>query len=438
MNIQRCYEILEIDLHASPETVRQAYEDLLQAWNPEAFSKSPHLKEKAEKKLREIHEAYHKIVANQSTAKPSDAPGNHSPYSRAASGHPRPGAASEKGSTGSRRVHGKIHPWARFSARSVDYLLFSVVLLMTKFFQMAVWEHVPSFFFPVIITFLWVFVETMLLHLFGTTIGKWIFGIEIIDRFLKKPGLWNACVRSLSVWCNGVGTGFFLIAPATFTVSYVRLRRDGIAPWDRMGKFRTIHGKPEYRRILAVGLCAAAVLMLAIRLEERRGRQGGADIMHPRAENQDPVSPADRNRAIVETGGAQKGSSQPDAERTLLAQANSYLLMGRYEDAILAYRSIIVERPDLAEARYGLGVSYAKGRRYGAAIKELEEAVRLAPEYAEAHHILGLLYLTSGDRDAALKEHRVLAGLDKKLAEELFIYISNMQNFVEKNKPPPK
>jgi hypothetical protein len=49
MNIQRCYEILEIDPHASPETVRQAYEDLLQAWNPEAFSKSPHLKKKPNK-----------------------------------------------------------------------------------------------------------------------------------------------------------------------------------------------------------------------------------------------------------------------------------------------------------------------------------------------------------------------------------------------------
>jgi tetratricopeptide (TPR) repeat protein len=170
--------------------------------------------------------------------------------------------------------------------------------------------------------------------------------------------------------------------------------------------------------------------MLVNRFEERRGGHEAAHVMRPKAENQDPVLPSDRNRAMVETGGAEEVSRQPDAERTLLAQANSYLLMGRYEEAILAYRSIIVERPDLAEARYGLGVSYAKGRRYGAAIKELEEAIRLSPEYAEAHHILGLLYLTSGHREAALEEHRVLVGLDKKLAEELFIYISNMQNFV--------
>jgi len=415
MNIHRYYEILEIDTHASPETVRQAYEDLLLAWDPKAFSKSPHLKKKAEKKIEEIHEAYQKIVSFSSVIKEPDVTKKRPPHEDISFGSHRlkPVSVTEPGSSG--RISLRAHPWMRFSARIIDYLLFAFVLQWMHLFRMSVWEHVPSFFFPVVVTFLWIFVEAMLLHLFGTTIGKWIFGIEIIDRFLKKPGYWSACLRSLSVWCNGVGTGFFLIAPATFAVSYVRLRRDGIAPWDRMGKFHTIHAKIESRRMLTAGLCITAVLTLAFQFEKR----GTGSI---------PVK-------VMQQKG---GNTEPGSEKTSLAKANSYLLMGRYDEAGKAYRSIIMENPNLAEARYGLGVSHAKNRRYKAAIEELKQAVRLAPEYAEAHHILGLVYLTFGDRDAALTHYRILLNLDEELAEELHVYIRNMENFVENESVPSK
>lgn len=284
---------------------------------------------------------------------------------------------------------------------------------------MSIWEHVPSFFFPVVLTFLWIFVEALLLNLFGTTFGKWIFGIEIIDRSLKKPGYWSACLRSLSVWCNGIGTGFFIIAPATITVSYIRLRRDGVAPWDRLGKFRMIHGKIENRRMLIAGLCIAAVFMLALQFEEKQ-----TGLMSEKGAQQ-------KTKKFEE-------SMDSDSGKTPLAQANFYLLMGRYDEAASVYRSIIMADPDLAEARYGLGVSHAKDGRHGAAIEELKQAIRLAPEYAEAHHILGLVYLASGNRDAALTQYRILLDLDEKLAEELHVYIRNMQNFVGNESASPR
>lgn len=437
MNIQQCYEILEIDPQAPPEMVRAAYEDLLQAWDPEAFSNKPHLKKKAEKKLEEIHEAYRKIVSFSLSAKASDATKSRPPYEGPAvdrTGH----KPAKKKSEGSRGNHFQIHPWMRFSARILDYLLFAFVLLGTRFFKMSIWGHVPSFFFPVVLTFLWVFVEATMLHLFGTTIGKWIFGMEVIDRSLKKPGYWSACLRSLSVWCNGVGTGFFLICPATFTISYIRLRRNGIAPWDRLGKFHMIHGKIESRRMLTAGVCIAAVLMLAFQFEKKQAGSMPGKITQQKTGKNGPISPSDQIWKGARTTEKHQKSSRPDSEKTPLAQANFYLLMGRYDEATRAYRSILRANPDLAEARYGLGVSYAKGRRYEVAIEELKEAVRLAPEYAEAHHILGLVYLASGKRDAALTQHRILVALDEELAKELRVYIRNMQNFVENENALPR
>ncbi len=64
MNIQRCFEIFELDTNASAEDVRKARRDLIFIWHPDRVSsKNPRLKKKAEKKLMEINEAYEHISA---------------------------------------------------------------------------------------------------------------------------------------------------------------------------------------------------------------------------------------------------------------------------------------------------------------------------------------------------------------------------------------
>jgi len=64
MNIQRCFEILELDMNASTEDVRKARKDLIFIWHPDRVSsKNPRLKKKAEKKIIEINEAYERISA---------------------------------------------------------------------------------------------------------------------------------------------------------------------------------------------------------------------------------------------------------------------------------------------------------------------------------------------------------------------------------------
>ncbi len=412
MNIQRYYEILEVDPQASPEVLRQAYEDLLEAWDPEGFSKNPDLKRRAEKKIEEIREAYRQIVILSSRNEKTDA--------NATGTKEKIVRARQK----SRHDYLPIHPWMRFSARFFDYLFFTLVLHITGFFHIPVLDYVPSFFLPVILTFIWVFLESLLIHLFGTTPGKWMLTIELIDKSLKRPGYWNALLRSLSVWCNGLGTGFFLIAPVTLVVSYVRLRRQRVAPWDRMGKFRMIHGKMENRKLLTAGFAALMVFLLAVQFRGKDAVSTRVADPRPGTGNGDPVS--------------SEPLPLPAASRTPLSQANRHLMTGRYEEAIKGYRSIIMKNPNSAEARYGLGVSYAKVHRDRAAKEELKEAIRLSPDYAEAHHILGLMHLTTGDKEAALKHYGILLHLDQKLAEELKTYIDNMDSFVIKERAPSR
>jgi curved DNA-binding protein CbpA len=63
MEIKKCFEILELDPHASADEAKQAYKDIVNVWHPDRFSHNDRLKEKAEKKLKEINIAYETIMS---------------------------------------------------------------------------------------------------------------------------------------------------------------------------------------------------------------------------------------------------------------------------------------------------------------------------------------------------------------------------------------
>lgn len=61
MEIQRCFDILELDPNTSPKEAKQAYKDIVSVWHPDRFSNNPRLKEKAEEKLKEVNSAYEQV-----------------------------------------------------------------------------------------------------------------------------------------------------------------------------------------------------------------------------------------------------------------------------------------------------------------------------------------------------------------------------------------
>jgi cell division septation protein DedD len=61
--LQSCYESLQVSPDASMETIQETYERLVDFWNPSQYADDLPLREKAERKLTEITQAYEKIVA---------------------------------------------------------------------------------------------------------------------------------------------------------------------------------------------------------------------------------------------------------------------------------------------------------------------------------------------------------------------------------------
>ena len=69
MDIEKCYEILELNKDATPDQAKQAYKDLVNIWHPDRVSHNPRLKQKAEDKLKEINSAYENVVLHLSSPK---------------------------------------------------------------------------------------------------------------------------------------------------------------------------------------------------------------------------------------------------------------------------------------------------------------------------------------------------------------------------------
>ncbi len=58
MNIQKSYEILELDQNASLDEAERAYKTLVKFYHPDRFVDDPPQKQKAEEKLKEVNFAY--------------------------------------------------------------------------------------------------------------------------------------------------------------------------------------------------------------------------------------------------------------------------------------------------------------------------------------------------------------------------------------------
>ena len=424
MDIDRCYQILELDPGASLDELGRAYKDLVNVWHPDRFSKSPRLRRKAEKKLKEINEAYDRIRSYLSARERLDerpAGQVKGPWSSALRGIVRDRKEQKP------RNLAQTYPVTRGLARLIDYLMFGFLLTYLNVHSILFRLDIPVPLFPIIGTFVWVFLEAGMVTAFGTTPGKWLLKTRIIDGSLERPGYLNALRRSLSVWCNGMGTGIFFISPVTMAVSYRRLKTDGYAQWDREGRFYLIHGKVSVARYLAAILLILVFSFLSIReIRIRLKAVPSGQVEETGARARSGAGDGDGGAAGPDTAGREtRGTRGPDndyAEAQYRLGKACYEL-GRYEEAIEALKKVIRIRPGFAQAHYGLGISYANLRMYKEAREALARAIELKPRYAEAHQILGFVYLDTGDREAAIREQEVLEDLDRGLAHELLAYI---------------
>ena len=425
-DIKAYLETLELDSDVSPEEVALAYRDLVNVWHPDRFTEIPHLKKRAEEKLKKINEAYEKIQIHLSSGQ-RQGESKSGDEGRIRTG-PHPGVSITRDRM-SEKAPARKHPWVRSMARGIDYLWFVLFLGSINTYGILLGLNVPTPLFPIVSTFMWVFLEAAFLSALGTTPGKWLLRITLTDANLQKPGYLSSLKRSLSVWCNGIGTGIFFVAPVTMVIAFRRLRKEGYAPWDREGRFYLIHRKIAASRFFLAFLFLATFSLL--NTYEIRKQMRPVSKNDQAFDEQEGFAHEERSRTLdKETPKGPRETAFYLAE-DYYSHGKRCVELGRYEEAIRVYREVIRLRPDYAEAQYDLGVSLAKLGRHKEAAEALNQAIRLRPGYAKAHHILGLAYLATGKKRAAIEQQEILRKLDKALADELLAYIESMHRFIK-------
>jgi Flp pilus assembly protein TadD len=88
----------------------------------------------------------------------------------------------------------------------------------------------------------------------------------------------------------------------------------------------------------------------------------------------------------------QAGKIEPEDTYICFCLGDIYGRLGRYEDAIESYKQAIRINPDYAEAHNNLGDTYGNLGYWQEAIEAYKQAIRIKPDYAEAHVGLGFAY----------------------------------------------
>jgi curved DNA-binding protein CbpA len=127
MDVKRYFEMLELTPDASMEELNQAYRDLVNIWHPDRFAQNPRLKGKAEKKLREVNQAYEAVKSFLSSESRQDknAKVRSHGQARAAAGieegtsstHCKTGAKTHTEAVVETGTAGALRLWAYLSAR---------------------------------------------------------------------------------------------------------------------------------------------------------------------------------------------------------------------------------------------------------------------------------------------------------------------------------
>lgn len=101
----------------------------------------------------------------------------------------------------------------------------------------------------------------------GTTIGKWTFGIRVLDSQLVPIGVVKGLGRELRVLFEGLALGIPILALFTMIAGFQRLKKQGTASWDANQNVVLYRANGITQYILnAVGVLLTASAMVGLQL----------------------------------------------------------------------------------------------------------------------------------------------------------------------------
>jgi uncharacterized RDD family membrane protein YckC len=137
------------------------------------------------------------------------------------------------------------HPWRRWFARNLDYILWSFVFgfvlgMLKPLVAIPNIDFDNKFVWALIVLATWIPIEAIFLRLWQATPGKWVLGIYVETKDSQKSLTFlTALKRSLGVYVAGMAIGIPLLNLFTLSSAYERLSKGKETGWDEQYKTRT-------------------------------------------------------------------------------------------------------------------------------------------------------------------------------------------------------
>jgi hypothetical protein len=165
----------------------------------------------------------------------------------------------------------QLRPIIRFLARLFDTLLYSLIvgffIGLSGYFSVF-FEEVDEILQSIIILFSYIFIEPVLLHIFGTTPGKQLFNISLKKVNGKALRFKDTLNRSFNLWLVGLGGGLPVISAITQILAFSGLSKEGTTYWDKRGGFIVEHRFVGAVRISIVITIIFLTFLLFLYVEE--------------------------------------------------------------------------------------------------------------------------------------------------------------------------
>ncbi|GHC67702.1 RDD family protein [Roseibacillus persicicus] len=160
-------------------------------------------------------------------------------------------------------VPAELHLWRRFGGRWFDYLvylmIFFLLVLGLDLDLLALWEN-PYFAFVFILP--WLFLETVALHYWGTTPGKWLVGLKVRGPEGNKLSPGASFLRTMRVMILGMGFGQVFLREVCHLVALWFAVKKRIVMWDTAAGIRLVRTHDSTPRWTAFGLGLLLALLV--------------------------------------------------------------------------------------------------------------------------------------------------------------------------------
>ena len=138
------------------------------------------------------------------------------------------------------------HPWRRFFARALDniingsimwlsigIILVTIAPINAKTFITFIIDPENKFLNILPTLFLLQFFNSIFIGFTGSSLGKWFFGVRVLDQFGRCIGYRLALKREFLVWLYGLGIGIPLVMIFTLLRQKSNLEKNKILSWDK-------------------------------------------------------------------------------------------------------------------------------------------------------------------------------------------------------------